>query len=82
MHKAMGDDDPYKLQAKQFGSSMSTIAHAQVVQAAVNNYKKEMMDSESNKPATITEQFDIYGLVNDDDELNKIHADHIAQLQE
>eukprot|EP00798_Chlamydomonas_sp_ICE-L_P014946 gene14946-21002_t len=40
------------------------------------------MDSESNKPATITEQFDINGLVNEDDELNKIHADRIAQLQE
>ena len=36
----MGEDDPYKLDAKQFGSAMSQIAHGQAVMAAVRDYKK------------------------------------------
>ena len=36
----MGEDDPYKMNAKQFGSAMSQIAHGQAVMAAVRDYKK------------------------------------------
>lgn len=33
-------DNPYKLDAKQFGNAMGTIAHSQAVMAAVRDYKK------------------------------------------
>lgn len=37
---AAQNDNPYKLDAKQFGNAMGTIAHSQAVMAAVRDYKK------------------------------------------
>lgn len=78
----MADDDPYKLNAKQFGQSMSSIAHAQAMQAAVRDYKKEVLAEQAAKPNTQVERYDINELMKDDEELKKIHEDRIAQLQE
>lgn len=75
-------DNPYKLDAKQFGNAMGTIAHSQAVMAAVRDYKKEM--DETQKLAGQQDQQQQYNVseLMDDPELQKLHADRIAQMQQ
>mmetsp|Transcript_12759 Transcript_12759/g.27630 ORF Transcript_12759/g.27630 Transcript_12759/m.27630 type:complete len:241 (+) Transcript_12759:115-837(+) len=71
-----------KLDAKQFGSAMSQIAHGQAMLAAVRDYKQEV--EEQQKLAQQADQQQDYNISEllDDPELQKLHADRIAQMQQ
>mmetsp|Transcript_7924 Transcript_7924/g.15422 ORF Transcript_7924/g.15422 Transcript_7924/m.15422 type:complete len:241 (-) Transcript_7924:211-933(-) len=72
-----------KLDAKAFGQAMNSIAYAQTVKAAVRDYKKEVLDSESkqNQQDMKFNRVDIDELISEDAELQKLHAERIASMQ-
>ncbi|GAX73850.1 hypothetical protein CEUSTIGMA_g1300.t1 [Chlamydomonas eustigma] len=71
-----------KMDAKKFGSAMSTIAHSQAVMAAVRDYKKEMEETQSLAgQEDQTRRYDIKDMI-DDPELQNLHAERIAKLQQ
>lgn len=73
--------------AKAVGKALSTINHMQTVTAAVRDYAAQM-ESEESKLADQKDQTRSYNIADivkdatDDPEMQKIHADRLAELQQ
>jgi hypothetical protein len=73
-------DKPFAEEASRFGQAMNSINTAQVVQAAVRDYKREVLDKQG-QPQAVSHQMVAMDELMEDEELQKLHEERIARLK-
>ncbi|PNH02094.1 Phosducin-like protein 3 [Tetrabaena socialis] len=74
-------DKPFAAEAAQFGQAMNSINYSQVVEAAVRDYKRDVMDKQPQAGGKTMHQVVAMDDLMEDEELQKLHEDRIARLK-